>query len=67
MTGETIVMDGGRMIDPPRRCIVLGGSGALGRVVCASLAAEGARVGFTFHRSRSRGARARLETGGHLR
>jgi 3-oxoacyl-[acyl-carrier protein] reductase len=39
------------VIDPPRRCIVLGGSGALGRVVCASLAAEGSRVGFTFHRS----------------
>lgn len=32
----------------PRRCIVLGGSGALGRAVCRRLAAEGARVGFTY-------------------
>lgn len=30
------------------RCIVLGGSGALGRVVCATLVARGARVGFTW-------------------
>ncbi len=30
------------------RCIVLGGSGALGRVVCAALAARGARVGLTY-------------------
>lgn len=32
----------------PRRCIVLGGSGALGRAVCGALAAEGARVGLTY-------------------
>jgi NAD(P)-dependent dehydrogenase (short-subunit alcohol dehydrogenase family) len=37
--------------DVSRRCLVLGGSGTLGRVVCATLAAQGARVGFTFHRS----------------
>jgi 3-oxoacyl-[acyl-carrier protein] reductase len=33
------------------RCLVFGGSGALGRVVCEALAAEGARVAFTYHRS----------------
>jgi 3-oxoacyl-[acyl-carrier protein] reductase len=32
------------------RCVVLGGSGALGRVVCRSLAAQGERVGFTYWR-----------------
>jgi len=31
-----------------RRCLVFGGSGTLGRVVCRSLAAEGARVAFTY-------------------
>jgi len=30
-------------------CIVFGGSGAVGRAVCAALAARGARVGYTFH------------------
>ena len=34
---------------PPRRsAIVFGGSGAVGREVCRTLAARGARVGFTF-------------------
>ena len=28
--------------------IVIGGSGAVGRVVCRTLAARGARVGFTY-------------------
>ncbi|MFN7976213.1 MAG: SDR family oxidoreductase [Acidobacteriota bacterium] len=32
-----------------RRCLVLGGSGALGRVVCAMLRREGARVAFSYH------------------
>ncbi len=32
-----------------KRCLVLGGSGALGRVVCEALAAGGARVAFTWH------------------
>lgn len=32
------------------RCIVVGGSGQLGRVLCRVLAARGARVGLTFHR-----------------
>lgn len=31
-----------------RRCLVFGGSGALGRVVCETLAAQGARIAFTF-------------------
>ena len=31
------------------RCLVLGGSGSLGRVLCQALAAEGARVAFTYH------------------
>jgi len=31
-----------------KRCIVLGGSGTLGRVVCETLAALGARVGFSY-------------------
>ena len=30
-------------------CLVFGGSGALGRVVCHALAAKGARVAFTYH------------------
>ena len=31
------------------RCLVLGGSGALGGAVCTALAEEGARVAFTYH------------------
>jgi 3-oxoacyl-[acyl-carrier protein] reductase len=31
------------------RCLVFGGSGALGRVVCEMLAQQGARVAFTYH------------------
>ncbi len=34
-----------------RRCIVFGGSGTLGRVVCERLVTEGARVGLTYHRN----------------
>lgn len=30
-------------------CLVFGGSGALGRVVCEALAAQGARLAFTYH------------------
>ena len=30
-------------------CVVFGGSGAVGRAVCAALNARGARVGYTFH------------------
>ena len=33
----------------PTRCLVFGGSGALGRVVCSTLAEQGARVAFTWH------------------
>jgi len=33
----------------PTRCLVFGGSGALGRVVCETLASQGARVAFTYH------------------
>lgn len=33
-----------------RRCLVLGGTGSLGRVVVRFLAARGARVAFTYHR-----------------
>lgn len=36
-----------------RRCLVFGGSGALGRAVCGALAAEGARVAFTYHEGAS--------------
>ena len=43
-----------------RRCLVLGGSGALGRSVCAALAAEGARLAFTYHAGES-AARALVE------
>lgn len=32
-----------------KRCLVFGGSGALGRVVCRALADEGSRVAFTYH------------------
>jgi NAD(P)-dependent dehydrogenase (short-subunit alcohol dehydrogenase family) len=44
------------MADAPR-CLVFGGSGALGGAVCRALAAEGARLVFTY-RSREREARA---------
>jgi len=33
----------------PTRCLVFGGSGALGRVVCETLASQGAHVAFTYH------------------
>jgi len=33
----------------PTRCLLFGGSGALGRVVCETLASQGARVAFTYH------------------
>ncbi|MSP63763.1 MAG: SDR family oxidoreductase [Myxococcales bacterium] len=33
------------------RCLVIGGSGALGGAVCAALVARGARVAFTWHRN----------------
>ena len=36
-------------------CIVLGGSGAVGREVCRTLVAKGARVGFTFHKNETNG------------
>jgi 3-oxoacyl-[acyl-carrier protein] reductase len=36
-------------VNEPVKCLVLGGSGALGRVVCATLAEQGARVAFTYH------------------
>lgn len=32
------------------RCLVLGGSGAVGGAVCTALAEDGARVAFTYHR-----------------
>jgi NAD(P)-dependent dehydrogenase (short-subunit alcohol dehydrogenase family) len=35
----------------PARCLVLGGSGALGRVVCTALAAADARIVFTYHQN----------------
>lgn len=31
------------------RCLVFGGSGTLGRVVCRTLASQGSRVAFTYH------------------
>jgi 3-oxoacyl-[acyl-carrier protein] reductase len=36
------------------RCLVLGGSGAVGGAVCTALAEEGARVAFTHHRGADR-------------
>jgi NAD(P)-dependent dehydrogenase (short-subunit alcohol dehydrogenase family) len=33
------------------RCLLLGGTGAVGQAVCRRLAAEGAAVAFTYHRS----------------
>lgn len=36
---------------PSSRCIVIGGTGSLGRVICETLAQRGAHVGFTFHRA----------------
>lgn len=36
-------------MNPSPRVLVFGGSGALGRVVCATLAEQGARVAFTYH------------------
>ena len=35
------------------RCLVFGGSGALGRVVCQALADKGGRVAFTYHSGES--------------
>jgi 3-oxoacyl-[acyl-carrier protein] reductase len=43
-----------------RRVIVIGGSGALGQVLCKELAGEGARVGFTFFQNEA-AARALCE------
>ena len=50
MSGETIVDRRRRVAwTPPHPCvIVFGGSGAVGREVCRTLAARGARVGFTY-------------------
>jgi NAD(P)-dependent dehydrogenase (short-subunit alcohol dehydrogenase family) len=42
-------MAGEKRVSEPLRCLVFGGSGALGRVVCATLAEQGARVAFTWH------------------
>jgi NAD(P)-dependent dehydrogenase (short-subunit alcohol dehydrogenase family) len=36
-------------VSEPTKCLVFGGSGTLGRVVCAMLAEQGARVAFTYH------------------
>ncbi len=44
------------------RCLVLGGSGHLGRAVCGALAAAGARLAFTYHR----GAAAAAALAGEL-
>ena len=43
------------------RCLVIGGSGILGQAVCRGLAAEGARVAFTFHRGEAIAAALRSE------
>lgn len=45
------------------RCLVIGGSGALGRVLCAVLARRGARVALTYHRNEA-AARAVCEAMG---
>lgn len=36
-----------------KNCVVIGGSGSLGRVICRSLASQNARVAFTYHRGES--------------
>lgn len=36
-------------MNEPLKCLVFGGSGALGRVVCTTLAEQGSRVAFTYH------------------
>jgi 3-oxoacyl-[acyl-carrier protein] reductase len=39
-------------METAKRCVVLGGSGQLGRAVCEALSASGARVGLTYFRGR---------------
>jgi NAD(P)-dependent dehydrogenase (short-subunit alcohol dehydrogenase family) len=43
------------MMDGRAACVVFGGSGAVGREVCRTLAARGARVGFTYFSNASNG------------
>jgi 3-oxoacyl-[acyl-carrier protein] reductase len=49
---------------PERNVIVFGGSGAVGRAVCAALAADGARVGFTYHQNQAVAEKLRAELPG---
>jgi 3-oxoacyl-[acyl-carrier protein] reductase len=49
---------------PERNVIVFGGSGAVGRAVCVALAADGARVGFTYHQNQAVAERLRAELPG---
>ncbi len=49
---------------PGCRCLVIGGSGALGGAVCRQLAAQGARVFFTWFRNADRAAELRGELPG---
>ncbi len=48
------------MSSTERNVIVFGGSGTVGRALCAQLAADGARVGFTYHRNE--GAAQKLQS-----
>lgn len=52
------------MRERARRCLVLGGSGFVGRAVCRELLGRGASVAFTFHEDRA--AAAALEAAGAL-
>ena len=53
----------------PARCLVLGGSGAVGGAMCEALAARGARVAFTWHTNEAAAAALlpRLPGGSALR
>lgn len=46
------------------RCLVIGGTGALGRAVCQGLSAQGARFVFTFFRAQAVAASLAERTGG---
>lgn len=45
------------------RCLVIGGTGTVGRAVCAALAQRGARIAFTYHTARQRAAELRDAVG----
>lgn len=50
----------------PKRCLVLGGSGTLGQVVCRVLAAQGSRVAFTYFSNENAATRLAEDLPGSL-